>query len=215
MKVDVDSKIHFDDSCAIAPSDVDVVVFCSGYNYNFPFINEKSNLELSCKLGERRVSPLYEQLWHAKYPSISFIGLPHSVVPFPAFELQAEAIVAQYTGSAPEPLPPLEERLERAKADAESGGPNDPGRLVDTHYLGSHQWDYCRKMARMAGLYDEAMENFIATNKIIYEDASQRRKGLFPGGPDDYRANCYIRNDENQSFQMVVNKVAKEPSSVA
>ena len=37
------------------------------------------------------VKPLYEQLWHAQYPSLTFIGLQHSVVPFPFFELQAEA----------------------------------------------------------------------------------------------------------------------------
>jgi cation diffusion facilitator CzcD-associated flavoprotein CzcO len=41
---------------------VDTIVFCSGYDYSFPFINDKSNLDLSVVPGERRVAPLYEQL---------------------------------------------------------------------------------------------------------------------------------------------------------
>ena len=65
------------------------------YEYQFPFLNDNSNLELEVRPGERRVMPLYEQLWHARHVNLAFVGLPHSVVPFPLFELQAEAIVAQ------------------------------------------------------------------------------------------------------------------------
>ena len=204
--VEEDSSIRFgsedEDEESLLVSDIDVIIFCSGYDYRFPFLEETSgsNLELSCVRGERRVSPLYRQLWHAKHPNLSFIGLPHSVVPFPLFEFQAEAIAAQWKGNSPNPLPPLQERLDLAKEDAEAGGPNGK-RVQDTHYLGSFQWEYCRDMAKISGVYDEAVENYIATNQAIYDDASQQRKGLFPGGPDDYRGNCYMRKDEEQSFQ--------------
>jgi hypothetical protein len=75
----------------VVKPNVDTIVFCSGYDYSFPFINDVPNLELNAIPGEHRVMLLYEQLWHARYPNLAFIGLPHSVVPFPFFELQAEA----------------------------------------------------------------------------------------------------------------------------
>ena len=41
--------------------DVDVVIFCTGYDYNFPFL-DGSNCEVSFSTGERRVGPLYQQV---------------------------------------------------------------------------------------------------------------------------------------------------------
>lgn len=52
---------------------VDTVVWCTGYSYSFPFL-EGSDL-LTPPLSER-VHPLYEQLFHVKHPSLSFVGLP-------------------------------------------------------------------------------------------------------------------------------------------
>ena len=154
VQVQSDGSIVFDDNCRLRPK-VDTIIFCSGYDYNFPFINERSNLELSAIPGERRVTPLYEQLWHARYPNVAFIGIPHSILPFPLFELQAEAVWAQWTNRKQFQLPPVEERLEAAAKDAVSGGAKSNGRIQDTHYLGSAQWEYCRWMAKLAGLYDE------------------------------------------------------------
>jgi len=150
---------------------IDVIVFCSGYDYDFPFINKDSNLDLQFLPGERRVSPLFEQLWHARYPSLSFIGLPHSVVPFPLFEIQATAVrIASELQYAAQDgiLPSLSERLEAAERDASSGGPDEPGRVQDTHYLGPHQWEYCRKLAKLGRFYDAPLENYIATNKVRF-----------------------------------------------
>lgn len=52
---------------------VDTVVWCTGYNYSFPFL-EGSGL-LTPPVSQR-VHPLYEQLFHVQHPSLSFIGLP-------------------------------------------------------------------------------------------------------------------------------------------
>eukprot|EP00814_Leptocylindrus_danicus_P003652 CAMPEP_0116020888 /NCGR_PEP_ID=MMETSP0321-20121206/10063_1 /TAXON_ID=163516 /ORGANISM="Leptocylindrus danicus var. danicus, Strain B650" /LENGTH=484 /DNA_ID=CAMNT_0003491661 /DNA_START=117 /DNA_END=1571 /DNA_ORIENTATION=+ len=198
VRVDVSSVQFAGDSEACIVEDIDTIVVCTGYDYDFPFINEKSNLGSSwrCVAGERRVAPLYGQLWHARYPSLSFLGLPHSVLPFPFFELQAEAIASQYGL-----LPTLEDRLRFAKDDAESGGPKDPGRLQDTHYLGNFQWDYYRKMSKLAGNYNEAMEIFISQSKAIYDHSNMDRKGAFPGGPDEYRQTMYTRDDVNVKFE--------------
>jgi hypothetical protein len=158
MEVLPDGSIQFDNDCIVKPK-VDTIIVCSGYDYHFPFITEASNLEINAKAGERRVMPLFEQLWHARYPNLAFVGLPHSVLPFPLFELQAEAVCAQWKTPF---LPNLLERFDQAEKDARAGGK----RVQDTHYLGPAQWDYCRKMARLAGLYDVQMEAYIGTNKV-------------------------------------------------
>jgi len=200
--IDDNSAISFGESCGDRPNDIDVIIFCSGYDYNFPFINERSNLTFHSVPGERRVSPLYEQLWHAEHVQLSFIGLPHSVVPFPFFELQAEAIVAQLLGSSTSSLPNTKERLAAATRDSIAGGPKPNGRIQDTHFLGDYQWDFLRNYSKLAGNYDEEMENFISTNKFIYDHAGKQRKILFPGGPDVYRNNIYRRKDKSQSFDV-------------
>lgn len=124
---------------------------------------------------------MYKQLWHARYPNLAFIGLPHSVVPFPLFELQAEAVWKQWTSST---LPDLEDRLQDAEKDANLGGAKVAGRIEDTHYLGSAQWDYCRMMAKLAGLDGDKVEAYISTNKVStsYADhkAAKAKLGYCP-----------------------------------
>ena len=213
QSVDEDGGVHFsspnnDDEEEWTVNDLDVIIYCSGYDYSFPFINEESNLELQAASGERRIYPLYEQMWHAKHPSLSFIGLPHSVVPFPLFELQSTAVVSQLTsreGSIP--LPSSSDRTVAAERDASSGGPDSPGRVVDTHFLGSYQWDYCRRMAKIAGIYDDSCENYIATNKALYDRSGKERKSMIPGGEDFYRETRFCRKDDEQSYEILYSKI--------
>lgn len=155
-----DGSIEFGLDCQLYPQ-VDVIVYATGYDYDFPFIKEDSNLPLDSQ--NRRVQPLYEQLWHAKHPNVAFLGLPHSVVPFPLFELQAEACLEQWTNMCT--LPNLAERMQHAE-NALGGEGKTNGRVSDTHYLGSKQWDYCRRMAKYGGVYNEEVEAFIATNEV-------------------------------------------------
>ena len=191
LEVLQDGSIKFDDKDLAPAKDIDTIIFCTGYDYSFPFINPKtSNLDIDFLPGERRVKPLYEQLLHARYPNLAFVGLPHSVVPFPCFELQVEATLRQWNlvkDSGKEstddpsfiPLAPLDERLQAAARDAESGGAKgEKGRIQDTHYLGNAQWDYCRKMAKMAGNYDDSMEDYLSMNKVCAETYEMRQVTL-------------------------------------
>ncbi|KAG7361049.1 dimethylaniline monooxygenase [Nitzschia inconspicua] len=199
-----DGSVQFDNECPLHPIP-DTIIFCSGYDYSFPFLNEKSNIELQVVPGERRVSPLYKQLWHAKFPNLALVGLPHSVVPFPLMEFQSEAVWAQWQKCT---LPNVEERLREARADANSGGAANKGRVVDTHFLGDAQWDYCREMARFAGLYDskktaESTEAYIRMNRALYDYAGQARKSVLPGGPDTYRSLIFTRDQSQTKFDVV------------
>jgi len=186
--------LQFDHDCQLKPT-VDVIIFCTGYDYHLPFVNGQSNIDLENVPGERRISPLFEQLWHARYPNLSFHGLPHSIIPFPLFELQAEAVTGQFLGRFQ--LPPCDQRLQEAARDAIQGGSKNTGRVQDTHYLGSAQWEYCRTLAKYAGLLDEGMEHYIATNEAIWDHSGRERKGLVPGSPDIYRQTNYIRRESD------------------
>lgn len=153
---------------------VDVVIYCTGYDYHFPFLNDQSKLpdyeeEFSVRPGERRVKPLYKHLFHAAIPNLSFPGLQHSVVPFPYVEFQAEALAQEllmWSTSASSSLPNRADRYQEALVDSTLGGAKQNGRVQDTHYLGGGQWDYCREMAKMAKLYNPDVEDYISTNQV-------------------------------------------------
>ncbi len=51
---------------------MDTVVWCTGYDYAFPFLEGSGLLTPPVSA---RVHPLYEQLFHVQHPSLSFIGL--------------------------------------------------------------------------------------------------------------------------------------------
>ena len=139
------------------------VYICQRYDYSFPFLNE-SNTKINAKSGERCVTSLYKQLWYTTYPNLSFVGLQHSVIPFPLFEFQAEAIVSHMLGKTV--LPEWEEREEWAKNDIGRGGFKKSGKVQDVHYLGGFQWDYFRELSVISTLYDDDIEDYISTSKV-------------------------------------------------
>lgn len=207
--VDDDGGIHFyssDPKQDETLKSVDVIIYCSGYDYHFDFINAESNLDLQVVPGERRVAPLYKQLWHARHPSISFIGLPNYVVPFPMFEIQANAVriaLQQHCIGQNTIMPVMPDRLKDAERDAVSGGPKGSGRVQDTHSLGSHQWDYCRDIAKISGVYDSSMENYLAMNKQLHSFSMREKKAVIPGGADTYRLTRFYIDDDHQSYQIL------------
>jgi hypothetical protein len=116
-------------------------------------------------------------------------------------ELQAEATWVQWNANK-FCLPPVEERLEAASVDATSGGAKKNGRIQDTHYLGDAQWEYSRRVAKLAGIYDDSVEAYIATNKQIYDCAGKARADLQPGGPDTYRSLVFQRDQNKGTFSV-------------
>lgn len=100
-RVDSGGSIVFVDGTAV--SDIDVVLWCTGYLYDFPFLREEAthtrergesntssgNILVQVEAG-KRVRPLYQQLFHVEDPTLVFAGLPFRVVPFPLFYYQGE-----------------------------------------------------------------------------------------------------------------------------
>lgn len=159
---------------------VNVIIHCVGYEYSFPFLNGQSGESgIELDVGERRVSPLYEHLFHADHPSLAFLGIPHSVVPFPLMEVQSALLAKVLSGRVS--LPPRAERhAALAARDAALTRPKD------AHHLGGAQWDYCRRLLALGKIADRGWQRHIQTNEAVYNDVGPRRPP-FPGGDDGYR----------------------------
>ena len=74
--------------------DIDDVIECTGYAYDFPFLSE------ACQPGVKdgHLSRLYKALVHVDYPTLLFIGMCRGVATMPAYEFQAQWAVAYLLG---------------------------------------------------------------------------------------------------------------------
>ena len=76
-------------------SDIDAIMFCTGYAYSFPFLE---HVHPAIKNGGIRDLPLYKHIFHMQYPSLAFVEIPEMIVPFPLAECQAAVIARVWSG---------------------------------------------------------------------------------------------------------------------
>lgn len=189
--------VVFNDGSAVC---VDSVVWCTGFLYDFPFL-KNSKILGSFSGPTRQVRGLYRLLLANEYPSVAFVGLPYSVVPFPIFYLQAKWISSLISGKAK--LPPLEERA-RSAAEHEAYLKSMGWFENKYHYLGnSLQFEYMRFLAREAGADSESQMRYVDTLEEIYFDNS-RHKPAYIGGPDSYRGRKYSLERYGLDFSFFV-----------
>ncbi|EME27469.1 Flavin-containing monooxygenase FMO GS-OX-like 3 [Galdieria sulphuraria] len=170
--LEADGKILLADKSSLQ---VDILILCTGYEYDFPF------LDSSCEVfvQDRVVLPLYRHLIHAKYPTMSFVGLPLRVLPFPLFDYQTRYLASIYSGKCT--LPSCERMLVEQQehlVDLDSKGCRKY-----YHLFAEKQWEYCRELADLAN----GPRLSVAVQRV-YEDVSQFRKKE----PEKYRRRKYI-----------------------
>lgn len=89
----------------------DCVIFCTGYQYSFPF--------LSCDCGlyveNNHVQPLYKHCINIEYPTMAVIGLPFLVLPTQSFDLQIRFVLKYFSKEMD--LPTKEEMMADLKRD--------------------------------------------------------------------------------------------------
>jgi len=90
--------IEFEDGSR--ESEVDTVLYCTGYFYSYPFI---SGLDPPLITTGERVENLYQHLFYRPNPSIAFPVLGQKVIPFPFAEAQASVIARVFAGRLPLP----------------------------------------------------------------------------------------------------------------
>ncbi|KAG2186101.1 hypothetical protein INT43_002539 [Umbelopsis isabellina] len=82
-------------------SDVDVIVFATGYLFNLPFLSRDLGSQLIT--DGQIVHNLYQQLFYINNPTLAFIGIPIRVVPFPLSQVQSKVVARCWSGKAPLP----------------------------------------------------------------------------------------------------------------
>lgn len=98
-------------------SDIDAIVFCTGYLYSFPFL---SSVQPPIITTGERVENIYKQLFSISHPTLAFIGLPYKIVPFRTYEGQAAVVARVWSNRLPLPSVP-EMRAWEAQRIAEKG----------------------------------------------------------------------------------------------
>uniref|UniRef100_A0A1J3DNQ2 Flavin-containing monooxygenase n=1 Tax=Noccaea caerulescens TaxID=107243 RepID=A0A1J3DNQ2_NOCCA len=118
---------------------------CTGYKYHFPFLDTNGCVAVD----DNRVGPLYKHIFPpALAPSLSFVGLPCKVIPFPMFELQSKWIAGVLSGRIM--LPWKEDMLMEIKTlYATLEGEGIPKRY--THSLGIDHFEYNDWLASQYG----------------------------------------------------------------
>jgi hypothetical protein len=135
------THLHFvdpDESVA-----VDSILYCSGYEYHMPFLDEAL-----VQVQDNFVSPLYRDIVAPAWTRLGFIGLPFLVVPFPLYAMQARWLVRVVSGQVQ--LPSKAEML--AISRAQKMALLDAG-VQQRHLLrlGERQEDYYNSLALDCG----------------------------------------------------------------
>lgn len=167
--------------------EIDAVLWCTGFQYDYSFLQDPHTQVEDGK----RVKNLYKHLFSIHDPTLTYIGLPFSIVPFPMFYLQARWIESVYSGSSPLPsTSSMQEWLQSFEDGLKQSGQYS-GKY---HFMGgSIQWDYCRELAKAAKVDDAKTMKYLDMIEQIYADNSAN-KPPFTGAPDIYRDRNYNVN---------------------
>lgn len=83
-------------------TDIDAIVFCTGYLFNFPFLPDLRSELITDGHG---VHGLYKHLFFIRHPTLAFISLPIKTVPWNLAEAQAAALAAVWSNNLELPSP--------------------------------------------------------------------------------------------------------------
>ncbi|CAA0309891.1 unnamed protein product [Arabidopsis thaliana] len=123
----------------------DSIVYCTGYKYNFPFLETSGYL----RIDEKRVEPLYKHVFPpALAPGLAFVCLPAMGIVFVMFEIQSKWVAAVLSGRVTLPSPDkMMEDINAWYASLDALG--IPKR--HTHTIGRIQSEYLNWIAKESG----------------------------------------------------------------
>ncbi|KAK6787113.1 hypothetical protein RDI58_015638 [Solanum bulbocastanum] len=90
--VGIDGGVNVHDGSKVY---ADIIIHCTGYKYHFPFLETNGIVTVD----DNRVGPLYKHIFPPAFaPSLSFVGMPWKLIPFPRCELQSKWIAGVLSG---------------------------------------------------------------------------------------------------------------------
>lgn len=132
------SSLEFPDGVVVP--DIDVFIFCTGYEYQFPFLASDS-----VTVTDNWVHPLYLDMVPPEHPNLAFIGLPYLVIPFPLFDMQARWFSKVLTGAV---VLPSRSEMDKMIREREAKFVEQNIKTRHYHKLAEKQTDYINHLAR-------------------------------------------------------------------
>lgn len=128
-------------------NDVELLVICVGYLFEFPFLNNES---VDLKLDkDGAMLNLYKHLIHIDRPSLSIVGIPNTVSPFPLMHQQCGYVAKVLAGTAK--LPSAEAMRQDVQNEIEMCQTYAKP-MKHFHQFGALQFQYNDMMADLSGL---------------------------------------------------------------
>ncbi|KAI3437777.1 hypothetical protein D9Q98_000224 [Chlorella vulgaris] len=183
-------QLHADGSVSLVDGShitgVDVVLFCTGFSYSFPFLEGTGLVSVQ----DNRVGPLYQHVFPPSVaPTLSFVGLTWKVVPLPQFRLQSRWIAQVLAGAVELPSrQDMEQHIAEFYASLDASG--TPQRYTHRQSDGV-QWEYNRWLAEQCGDEPEPawrQELYKCGGLSRKENAGGYRDQPLPGAQEAQRA---------------------------
>lgn len=159
--------------------EADYLMLCTGYEYRYPFIDP----DVGLRITDRVVHNLYRHLLYIPNPTLSFVGLPWKIAPFPLMDFQTRYVTAVLSG---EITLPSQADMEKELENEVKHRSHLPDRYF--HMFAEDQWEYNRRLAEEVGI-----DPLPPVLKRIYADSSAARRS----NPLDYRQREYIVLGDN------------------
>lgn len=162
-------QLYFEDGEIVVAN---TILYCTGYAFSMPFLKTEGAVNVDTNY----VGPLYQHVFPPRLaPTLSFVGLPFKVVPFPLMELQTKWIALILSGkvllpSTEQMSKDIKEYYKTLKAKGIS--------KTKIHDLSSCQFEYDNWLAKQCGC--EEIEDWRIQ---IYINSSKRKCSM----PDTYR----------------------------
>ena len=168
-------------------SDVDFVLFCTGYKFTFPFLDDSCETRVSTYF----VEPLFKHMINVNHPTLCFIGIPTQICPFPQFHLQS-ALFAKFLAGEIELPDRREMQLSLEEDWAKHKRTGRPQRHF--HKMGPLQWEYNRDLAAIA---HEPEISVCVEN--LYNDVHLRRREFL----NEYKNEAYYLHGDSYIRQTI------------
>ncbi|KAF0701219.1 Aste57867_8293 [Aphanomyces stellatus] len=144
-----DGTVEFDDGTVIV--NVDALLQCTGYNFDFPFFSRGDFGTQSTKLLDDNAAAVYNlfrEMIYIPNTTLAFLGVDHRIWPFPVFEYQAQLLSLYWTHQLH--LPSVSDMRYHEEKEAQRWS-YTPGSRE------SHKFGPERQYAYLAAIYEDVL----------------------------------------------------------